>query len=141
MSRAPAMPIEVTQCFETYPPRVQTRLKAVRRMIFDVANAQGIEPLVETIKWGEPAYLPAANRMGTTVRLGWHGRTPDVCRVLVNCRTTLVAAYRELYGSVLAFEGQRAIALPVANEPPDAALRHCIALALTYHRGTPRSHK
>ncbi|NOU08021.1 MAG: DUF1801 domain-containing protein [Hyphomicrobiaceae bacterium] len=139
MSRVPAMPIEVAQCFEAFPPRVQKRLKAVRRMIFDVAEAQGVGPLIESIKWGEPAYVPAASKTGTTVRLGWHARTPEVCRVLVNCRTTLVATYRELYGSVLAFEGQRAIALPVCDEPSDEALRHCIALALTYHRSKSRS--
>ena len=49
-----------------------------------------------------------------------------------HCQTNLVGTFRELYPE-LRFEGNRAILLDAKEEPPEAALRHCVALALTYH--------
>ena len=51
-----------------------------------------------------------------------------------NCNTSLVDKFRELYGDVFMFEGNRAIVFGEADEIPVAELKHCISLALTYHR-------
>ena len=51
-----------------------------------------------------------------------------------NCNTSLVDTFRELYGDVFMFEGNRAIVFGEADEIPVAELKHCISLALTYHR-------
>lgn len=49
----------------------------------------------------------------------------------MNCQTDLVGRYRALYPDAFAYEGDRGVIL---RETPDqAALRHVIALALTYH--------
>ena len=48
--------------------------------------------------------------------------------------TSLVDTFRELYGDVFMFEGNRAIVFGEADEIPVAELKHCISLALTYHR-------
>ena len=54
--------------------------------------------------------------------------------MFVNCKTTLMDSYRLLYPDTFQFEGQRAVIFSTGSPPPEAALRHLIALALTYHR-------
>ena len=54
--------------------------------------------------------------------------------MFVNCKTTLLDSYRLLYPDTFQFEGQRAVIFSTGSPPPEAALRHLIALALTYHR-------
>ena len=39
----------------------------------------------------------------------------------------------ERYGDVLALEGNRAVVLTAGQRAPEEVLRHCIAMALTYH--------
>ena len=95
-------------------------------MIFAVAQAEDVGPLTETLKWGEPAYLTAASKAGSTIRLG---RVEDRPAVFFNCNTTLVAGFRETFGGALDTRGNRAVLLA----PPDA-LALCLARALTYHR-------
>ena len=57
-----------------------------------------------------------------------------------HCLTTLVATFRELYPDELSFEGNRAIIFSEDEALPEDALRHCIALALTYHLNKRRRH-
>jgi hypothetical protein len=44
-----------------------------------------------------------------------------------------VATFRELYPNELSYAGNRAVLLDADDEIPEAALRHCVGLALTYH--------
>jgi hypothetical protein len=52
----------------------------------------------------------------------------------VHCQTTLLDQYRLLYPETFAFDGQRALLFSTTEPVPEEPLRHCIALALTYHR-------
>src|SRR6266436_85693 len=52
--------------------------------------------------------------------------------VYFHCQTDLVSTFRELYPE-LNYDGNRSILLDAADALPEAALRHCVALALTYH--------
>jgi len=45
----------------------------------------------------------------------------------------LVATFRELYPTELSYGGNRSILLNAEHDIPEPALRHCVALALTYH--------
>jgi hypothetical protein len=49
-----------------------------------------------------------------------------------HCQTDLVDTFRELYPK-LSYSGNRAILLDAGKKLPEAELRHCVALALTYH--------
>lgn len=118
-----------------HPKATRDALLALRKLILaTAAETQGIGKLVETTKWGEPAYLPKAPRVGTTVRINALKGSPDRVAMFFNCQTTLVASFRERYAGMLEFEGNRAIVLPVAKALPVKVLKHCIAMALTYHR-------
>jgi hypothetical protein len=130
----PAMPPEVSAVFGVYPPAIRARLLAVRRLIFGTAAAtDGVGPLTEALRWGEPAYLTTATGSGSTVRLGWPRATPERGAVYFHCRTTLVATFRTLFADELAFEGNRAILLGTSDPLPEGPLAACLAIALTYH--------
>ena len=77
---------------------------------------EGVGPLTETLKWGEPAYLTEATGSGSTIRLGRSRSSEQECAVLFNCRTTLVDDFRSRFPGVFAYEKNRAILLD-AREP------------------------
>jgi len=134
-------PPTVAAVFARYPKPVRDRLAALRDLILDTARkTDGVGPLEETLKWGQPSYLTTESGSGTTVRIDAVPSDPASVAVYVNCQTDLIATARGLYPE-LAYEKDRAIHLPVAGRVPEKALRHFVALALAYHarkRGTGR---
>lgn len=119
---------EVRAAYDAMTEPARDRALALRDLVLRVAAAEGIV-LDETLKWGEPAYLPG--RRGTTLRIGIDKAGGDL-RLLVNCRTSLVAQWREMFGSNLHCDGNRAVR--VDRDTDEGALAICIAMALTYHQ-------
>jgi hypothetical protein len=129
------MPAEVAVVFSAFPASVRARLLEVRDLIFETAAAiEGVGPLTETLKWGEPAYLTQATSSGSTIRLDWLRSSERACAVLFNYRTTLVDDFRNQFPDVFAYEKNRAILLDARKPLPEAPLRSCLGMALTYHR-------
>src|SRR5262245_26790496 len=129
-------PIEagVAELLGRMPRSQRNRLLQLRDLAFDVAaSTPGIGPLVESLKWNEPAYRPARARVGTTVRINAVRGSAEDCALYFHCQTTLLQTFRQLYREALRFEGNRAILVGVGGRLPLAALRHCLALAFTYH--------
>jgi hypothetical protein len=58
---------------------------------------------------------------------------PNQVAIYFHCQTDLVETFRELYPTELSYGGNRSILLNAEDAVPEAALRHCVALALTYH--------
>ncbi len=128
------MPSDVAAAFDLFPRAVRSRLMVVRRLIFETAAlAEGVGPPTETLKWGEPAYLTAKSRSGSTIRLGWKPAQPNSGKVFFICNTGLVDDFRALFSDELTFEGNRAIIVDGSGLPPVGPLQTCIAMALTYH--------
>ena len=129
----------VAAVFAGYPKRVQAKLLALRKLIIETAaKTPGVGALDETLKWGQPSYLTNETRSGSTIRIDRvklvAGDDTERYALYVHCQTTLVATFRALYRDELSFGGNRSILLDADQPLPKAALRHCIALALTYHR-------
>ena len=124
----------VEAVFAAYPRSLRAPLLDLRRMIFSVAaETDGVGTLVETLKWGQPSYLTERPKSGSTIRIdAVKGRT-DRYALYVHCQTTLIPTYRELYPDDFTFEGKRALIFSTEDKVPQDALKHCIALALTYH--------
>lgn len=123
---------EVAEAFDGYAPAARATLLQLRELIIETAaRTEGVGPLQETLKWGQPAYLTASSRSGTTIRLD--SKSPTHCSLFVHCQTDLVPRFRSLYPDVLECVGNREVTLDVHAALPEAPLRHCIALALTYH--------
>jgi len=125
--------------FGSYPTRLRSKLMSLRRLILDTAAATpGVGPLQETLKWGQPSYLTAETGSGSTIRIdrvkpGTETEAGERYAIYFHCQTALVPTFRQLYPAAFDFSGNRAILLDPDQPVPEAALRHCIALALTYH--------
>ena len=124
----------VDAVFRAYPAPIRARLLALRRLIFDTAKTtKGVGRLEETLKWGQPSYLTAETKSGSTIRIDQVKSTANQYAVYFHCQTDLVETFRELYPEEFNFGGNRSILLNAGDKIPEPALRHCLALALTYH--------
>jgi hypothetical protein len=95
------------------------------------AEIDGLQKLEETLKWGEPSYL---TKHGSTVRMDWKAKAPDQYAIYFKCTSKLVPTFREIYPSEFTYEGNRALVFSLDEELPEVALKHCIKVALTYHK-------
>jgi hypothetical protein len=132
----------VDAVFRAYPAPIRTKLLALRRLILDTANTtSGVGALEETLKWGQPSYLTVETKSGSTIRIDQVKSAANQYAVYFHCQTDLVATFRELYPHDFSYGGNRSILLNAEDEIDEPALRHCLALALTYHlnkRKAPR---
>ena len=119
--------------FSAYPRQVRAKLQALRRLIFDTAKTTtGVGALEEALKWGQPSFLTTESKSGSTIRIDQVKAEAGQYAIYFHCQTDLVETFRELYPE-LRYGGNRSIFLDAADKLPEAALRHCVALALTYH--------
>lgn len=119
--------------FDRCPAEVRERLLRIRKLIFDTAaSLEGVGPLEETLRWGEPSYLTTQSGTGSMVRINQLPRHERAFAVHFHCQTNLVETFRTLYGRRLKFEGNRAIVFDVDDELPINELRNCIKMALTH---------
>ncbi|WP_375210509.1 DUF1801 domain-containing protein [Hyphomonas jannaschiana] len=136
----PDLPTPVFDVFETYPAPAKNLLLRLRTLLYETADSlPEAGRITETLKWGEPAYLTSAPKSGTTIRLAWSQKRPKTVGIFVNCQTTLLDEWRGLYGGVLDLVGNREIRLPLGETLPADPIRHCLAMALTYHQRKPAS--
>lgn len=136
----PAPGGDVGKVFATYPAPARKLLLAIRGMLYETADSlPEAGRITETLKWGEPAYLTSAPKSGTTIRLAWSPKRPDSAGIFVNCQTTLLDEWRTLYGETLDLVGNRELRLPLGVSLPADPIRHCLAMALTYHQRKPAS--
>ena len=123
---------EVARVFDGYPEPTRKKMLRLRQIVLDTASeTEGVDALEETLKWGEPSYL---TRGGSTIRMDWKARAPNRYAMYFNCNTSLIATFKDVYGDVFTFEGNRAIVFGKTDDLPVTELKHCISLALTYHR-------
>ncbi len=128
-------PSDVGAVFAAYPPALRRKLERLRRLILETARAtEGVGPLQETLKWGQPSYLPAQSASGTTVRIDRVRNRPGGYAMYFHCQTDLVSTFRQMYPTELRYGGNRSILFEQDETVDEAALKHCIALALTYHQ-------
>ena len=125
------MDAAVAAVFEGYPAAARQWLLRLREMIIATAAATpGVGALEETLKWGQVSYLTPESGSGTTVRIDVDAETGRPA-IYVNCQTNLVEGYRQAYPEAFDYQGTRAVV--IGEEADEAALRHVIAQALTYH--------
>ena len=120
--------------FNAYPKPVRDRLRALRKMIFDVAKkTSGVGKLEEALRWGQPSYLTPETGSGSTIRIDQIRNEHGKYAIYFICTSGLIEDFKALYQGEMTFEGNRSIVFDVKDRVPEAALRHCISLALTYH--------
>jgi len=140
-SRFPFQDSSVERIFAAYEEPVRAALLDLRTLVLETAgelsaNTPKMGPIVETLKWGQPSYLPKKPKIGSTVRIDAISGGDHDLGMYFHCQTTLVAGFREQYPDQFTFSGNRALLFSNDRRWPDAALRHCVAQALTYHLKT-----
>ena len=136
-SHSPAVVVDAV--FKAYPQPTRAKLLALRRLILDTARTtQGVGRIEEALKWGQPSYLTPETKSGSTVRID-HVDGKQYA-IYFHCQTDLVATFRELYPDKWSYGGNRCIFLNADEGVDEAALRHCVALALTYHLNKRKAH-
>jgi len=125
---------DVADVFVNYPDIVRDKLTHIRALIYETAaNTKGVGQLDECLKWGEPSYLTSQTKSGSTIRIAAKPNNNGGFGLYFNCKTNLVENFKNHYGDKLNFGGNRAILFAIDDEIPTEELRHCIAMALTYH--------
>lgn len=122
----------VERAFAVFPLEAREGLLQLRALIFDVAaRTEGVGPLEETLKWGQPSYLTRETKSGTTIRLGCPKE--GGVALYVHCQTSVVADFQALFPDDFHYEGNRAIHVAKAEDLPIEEIELFITSALTYH--------
>lgn len=120
--------------YDGYPEPVRRSLLRLRNLVLETARrTDGVGAIVETLKWNQPSFVTERPRSGSTIRIDAHPRGGGAVAMYFICTTHLVDRFRDLYPDVFSFEGNRALVFAPGKPIPEAPLRHCIAMALTYH--------
>lgn len=123
---------KVKEVFNNYPKSVQEKILHLRELVLCAASEiDGLDDLEETLKWGEPSYL---TKHGSTVRMDWKVKTPEQFAIYFKCTSSLVPTFRTIYKDIFEFEKNRAIVFKISDKIPEIELKHCISMALTYHK-------
>ena len=124
--------IRVAEKFKRYPPTILPKMQHLRDLVLSVAKEmEEVDQVEETLKWGEPSYL---TRYGSTVRMDWKQKNPNRVAIYFKCTSKLVPTFKALYGDKFTYENNRAILFQLSDDIPEVELRHCISMALNYHK-------
>ncbi|MDN3617284.1 DUF1801 domain-containing protein [Vibrio gallaecicus] len=121
----------VKERFDEYPENVRIRLEELRNLMFQIVSELELGEVEESLKWGEPSYVV---KTGSPIRIDWKLKSPSNYYIFFNCQTKLIDTFRELHDGTLEFQGNRAIVLTLSNPLPEAEVKHCLELALTYQQ-------
>lgn len=129
----------VAAAFAPYDQVIRAELQGLRRLILATAvETSGVGTLEESLKWNQPSYRTTETGSGSTIRIaptgiGHSGSAGSGgYAMLCTCHTTLVGSFRDLFGDVFTYDGNRVLAFTVGTPRPEAELRACVAMALTY---------
>lgn len=119
--------------FQGFDPSERQGLLRLREAIFqEAASIPEVGSLEECLKWGQPSYLTAISKSGSTIRLGVP--KDGGFALYVHCQTTLISDFVAIFPDDFTVEKNRAVRFqePLSPEELDK-LRILIRAALTYH--------
>ena len=127
----PTPPPDVKHVISRYPTAARAGVMALRKLIYDVASEHPqTSPLIETLRWGQPAYL-TASRAGSTLRLGLHKDAQFA--LFAHCQTSIIRTYAETFPGWDRFDGNRAVLFDDVSQIEPERLAHLVRHGLTYH--------
>jgi len=135
---APRLASDVAAAFDKMPPECRQVLLGLREQIFEIASGDlEIGTILETLKWGEPAYLTEIPRTGATLRLGASKKNPGYCGLYFNCQSSLAEEIAALVAGTALLEGTRGVVFPAVpsggSEPNPDLTALLIRKVLRYH--------
>ena len=127
------MPALFADHIHNWPDPAQHAFHACRSLFHASAKALDVNPLDETLKWGQAAWRPKKPRTGVTLRLHWRADDPGKLGVFMDCKTDLAARMQTLYPDLPVNDGRRHVAIDLTAPLPEAALSHLAEMAFSYH--------
>ena len=122
---------DIKEKLDSYPASALTEIVRIRRLIYEVAKNDHLGEITESLKWGELSYL---TKQGSPIRIDWKPPSPHTISIYFNCKTRLVETFREIYPETFEFKGNRELILVMSESLPEKELKHCLSMALQYHR-------
>ena len=93
-ARADIADRDVRAAFEAFPDAFHQPLRDLRQLILETAESDPrVGALQETLKWGQPSWLPVRPRVGTTIRLGTD-RSGAHLALFFHCQTSVIRNFR-----------------------------------------------
>jgi len=121
---------EISDVITSHPKLFADKLASLRGLIHETADeVVDVKSVEESLKWGQPSFAPVPKKIGSSVRLDKKG---DGISLYFICTTTLVDDFKELYPDTFNYIGNREIHFKMDDEIDVDALKHCIAMTLTY---------
>ena len=115
-----------------YSLMAQKLLSHLRKLVHKTAGElPEVGEITEALRWNQFSFL--TEKSGSTFRIDGKRNDANVVAMYFHCQSGLIDQFKTHYAKELKFEGKRAIILDVNDKLPEAALRHCISLALTHH--------
>ena len=127
-------PPDLLARIETWPARAQAHFVTLRGIVHEVAASEDIGPLDESLKWGQPAWRPKRQRVGSTLRVDWSPAFPDRLMAFVDCKTDLAAQMDTRFPGQFANDGRRALGFDLGAALDQDAIWTLAHLTLSYHR-------
>lgn len=122
----------VEAVFDSVNTTQKQGLLRLRELILTTAaNTSGVGPIQETLKWGQPAYLTAETKAGSTIRLGLP-KTGGFA-IYTHCQTSILSEFQTMFPDEFVFEGNRAIHFAEDEDLSVDKLELLVRRALTYH--------
>jgi len=117
--------------YSNYPDHVLAEMLMIRGWIFQLEQEYDLPPIQETLKWQQISFLC---KTGSTIRIDWQPEQPKKISIFCHCQTSLIDTFKQLYPQEFEFKGNRQLIVDLDVEKHAAPLKHCLSLALRYHK-------
>ena len=129
MTPAPFSSDALRAAFDAFPPDTRDPLLTLRSLIYANAADLNVGPVEESLKWGQPSYVPAAPKTGTPIRLGC-SKSGDIA-VFVHCQSSVLKDLAPVLPAGVTLDGTRGVLFTDGIDTSVATT--VIRAALTYH--------
>ncbi len=121
----------VESVFDNYLMPERKALLQMRNLVFETAKqTDGVGPLTEALRWGQPSYITEQTGAGSLVRMDCFDG--GKIALFFYCQTTLVETYRNMFPDIFSYSKNQAIVINPTEPLAADELQTCLALALTY---------
>lgn len=126
--------MSIEKVYAAYKNEQGKQIRHLRALILKVAaKTDGVGQIEECLKWGQPSFVTVKPKSGSTIRIDSVKDSETKYAMYFICNTNLVERFREIYPDTFTYQGNRAIIFDASETVPEDELKHCIAMALTYH--------
>eukprot|EP00750_Incisomonas_marina_P016555 INCI19173.1.p1 GENE.INCI19173.1~~INCI19173.1.p1 ORF type:complete len:135 (-),score=5.25 INCI19173.1:192-596(-) len=122
----------VRAAYAAFPEPQRSMALGLRALVLEVAaETPQAGALTEALKWGQPSFLTAETKSGTTLRIGLT-KAGEV-GMFAHCATTVVSDYASRFPGLDRIDGKRGVLFASGVDIVPERLRVLIRHGLTYH--------